>query len=483
MPSNVGGLGAHRHVDPDLLRPLPHGVGHHPVETHHLPYHGATMSDTAEGGPAVRPPEHPGLLRAIGRADLTAAIVNGVIGSAIFGLPATLAGLTGVWSPVACLLGGLGVLAIVLCFAEVATRFRDPGGPYLYAREAFGKFAGFEVGWLTFWTRVLSAAANLNVFVIYLATLLPAVGSGRERALAMVAVVGIITALNVVGVRQATWAVDLFTLAKLAPLGVLILLGIGHIRPEVLASQTVARPDWTQAILLLVFAYGGFEAPLIPASEARNPERDTGFALLAGLGLIAIIYMLVQLVLVGVVPEASQAKAPIAAVFSVLLGPAGAALAGVAALLSVWGYTTGAVLQSPRVLFSMAERGELPGVLARVSPRFRTPDVSILVFALVSLGLGLAGSFASNATFAAIVRLVYYGLTCGALLVFRRRRGPAPGFRLPFAPVIAPAAILFCLWLLTTRTFEQTWVLAALMVAGLPFFWLTPRRPVPAPPR
>jgi APA family basic amino acid/polyamine antiporter len=441
------------------------------------------MSDAAEGALGARGPERRGLVRAIGRADLTAAIVNGVIGSAIFGLPATLAGLTGAWSPLACLLGGLGVLAIVLCFAEVASRFRDPGGPYLYAREAFGRLTGFEVGWLTFWTRVLSAAANLNVFVLYLAALVPAAGSGRERALVMVAVVGIITTLNVIGVRQATWAVDLFTLAKLAPLGLLILLGLGRIRPEVLGAQTVAHPDWTQAILLLVFAYGGFEAPLIPASEARDPQRDTGFALLAGLGLIAIIYMLVQLVLVGVVPEASQARAPVAAVFSVLLGPPGVALASIAALLSVWGYTTGAVLQSPRVLFSMAERGELPSVLARISPRFRTPDVSIVVFALVSLGLGLAGSFASNATFAAIVRLVYYGLTCAALLVLRRRRGPAPGFRLPFAAAVAPAAILFCLWLLTTRTFEQAWVLVGLMAAGLPFFWLALRRPVSAPPR
>jgi APA family basic amino acid/polyamine antiporter len=441
------------------------------------------MSDAAEGGLAARRPDTPGLVRAIGRVDLTAAIVNGVIGSAIFGLPATLAGLTGAWSPLACLLGGLGILAIVLCFAEVASRFREPGGPYLYAREAFGPLAGFEVGWLTFWTRVLSAAANLNVFVLYLAALLPAVGSGRERALVMVVVMGIITVLNVVGVRRATWAVNLFTLAKLAPLGLLILLGIGRVRPEVLGTQTVAHPDWTQAILLLVFAYGGFEAPLIPASEARDPQRDTGFALLAGLGLVAAVYMLVQLVLVGVVPRASQARAPIAAVFSALLGPPGVALASVAALLSVWGYTTGAVLQSPRVLFSMAERGELPRVLARVSPRFRTPDVSIVVFALVSLGLGLAGSFASNATFAAIVRLVYYGLTCGALLVLRRRHRPPPGFRLPFAPVIAPVAILFCLWLLTTRTFGQAWVLVALMLAGLPFFWLAAGRAPSAPSR
>jgi APA family basic amino acid/polyamine antiporter len=417
----------------------------------------------------------PVLVRAIGRADLTAAVINGVIGSAIFGLPATLAGLTGALSPVACLLGGLGMLLIVLCFAEVASRFRDPGGPYLYAREAFSPLVGFEVGWLTYWTRVLSAAANLNVFVLYLAALLPAAGRGVGRTVVMLAVVGVITGVNVAGVRQATWAVNLFTLAKLLPLGLLVLLGLGHVRWEVLRSQGLAHPDWTHAILLLVFAYGGFEAALIPASEARDPRRDTAFALVAGLGVVAAVYMLVQLVLVGVVPRAEEAEAPIATAFSTLVGPRGAAFASVAALLSVYGYTTGAVLQSPRLLFSMAERGELPRVLARVSPRFRTPDVSIVVFALCALGLGRAGSFVSNATFAAIVRLVYYALTCAALLVLRRRRFAPAGFVLPAATLVAPAAILFCLWLLTTRTFEQAWILVALIAAGLPFFWLTPR--------
>ena len=417
----------------------------------------------------------PTLVRAIGRWDLTAAVVNGIVGSAIFGLPATLAALTGRWSPVAALAAGLGILAIVLCFAEVGSRFRDAGGPYLYTREAFGPWVGFEIGWLIFWTRVLSAAANLNVFALYLGELLPAAREGAGRLVAMAVLWSAVAALNVVGVRQATWAVDLFTVAKLLPLGLVVAIGLGRVSTATLATQAVGQPDWTQAILLLVFAYGGFETALLPAGEARDPKRDTAFALFVALALVAGIYCLVQLVVVGVVPHAAGERAPIAAVLRALLGPFGATLGSLAAMVSIYGWSTGTLLQSPRVLFAMAERGELPGVLARVHPRFRTPDVAVVLFAAAALGFAAFGSFASNATFAAIVRLVYYALTAAALVVLRRRGGEPPGFRLPLAGLIVPLAVGFCLALLATRTFEQAWILALLLLAGVPLRWAAVR--------
>jgi amino acid transporter len=335
---------------------------------------------------------------------------------------------------------------------------------------------GFEVGWLTFWTRVLSGAANLNVFVLYFAALVPLAGTTGGRAATMLLVGAVVTVINVIGVRQATWTVNLFTVAKLLPLFLLIGLGLPHVRQEVLQTQTAAAPDWTQAVLLLVFAYGGFEAALIPAGEARDPRRDTGFALLTALAVIATVYMLVQLVVVGVVPQAAQAKAPIAAAFGVLLGPAGVIFASVAAMLSVYGWTMGNVLASPRVLYSMAERGALPGFLARVHPRFQTPHVAIVVYVVCVLALALGGTFAGNAVLAAIVRLVYYALTCLALPIFRSRKMEPPGFHLAGAVVVAPVALVFCGYLLYTRTFTQAWVLLALIVAGLPLFWFASRK-------
>jgi len=409
--------------------------------------------------------DRPRLVRAIGRWDYAALVINGVIGSGIFGLPAVLAGLTGAWSPVAYVLAGIGMLTVVLCHAEVASRFAEPGGPYLYAREAFGTFVGVQAGWLSFCIRVTSMGANLNVFADYLAQILPAAGQGQGRILALLVVTALVTWLNVIGVRTGARTVDLFVIAKIVPLLFLVILALPRFSSAVLATQHVPTRDWTQAILLLVFAYGGFEAALIPAGEVKDPRRDSAFALLVGMGVVAALYMLVQLAVVGVLPNAARSPAPVAATFGVLLGAAGVTLGSLAAMISTYGWTLGSTLNSPRILYSMADRGELPAVFARVQARFRTPHVAIVAYALAGLGFAAYGNFAANATLAAIVRLVTYALAAGSLLVFRRTAAP-PGFRLPMAGVVAPAAIAFCVWLLSTRTFTQAWILVAMVAVG-----------------
>jgi amino acid transporter len=417
------------------------------------------------------------LVRAIGRWDFTALVVNGVIGSSIFGMPGVLAALTGAWSPLAMLLAALGILPIVLCHAEVASRFREAGGAYLYAREAFGGFVGFQAGWLSFWIRATSMGANLNVFVNYLAELLPAAGTRAGRALTMILVTALVTVINVRGVRQSARVVDLFVVAKLAPLVALVLLGAWFVRADVFAAQPVAAPDWTQAILLLVFAYGGFEAALIPAGEVRDPRRDAAFSLLVALGVVASVYMLVQVAVVGLVPNAGQAPAAVAAAYGVLLGGAGVVVAGIGAMISTYGWTLGSTLTSPRILYSMAERADLPGWMGHVHAKFRTPDVAIVAYAAAGLAFALSGGFAANATLSAIVRLVTYGLVCASLLALRRKPAvEAPAFRLPAGAVFAALGLAFCTWLISTRTFNQAWILLALMGLGAVLWWTAGRR-------
>jgi amino acid transporter len=416
------------------------------------------------------------LVRAIGRWDFTALVVNGVLGSSIYGLPAVLTGLTGAWSPMVVLLAGLGILPILLCHAEVASRFRDAGGPYLYVREAFGGWLGFQAGWLTFWIRVISMGAALNVFVNYFAELAPLVGRPWGRAVTMIVVTALVTAVNLRGVRQSARTVDLFVLAKLAPLLGLVLLGMWRVRADVFASQAVAKPDWTQAFLLLVFAYGGFEAALIPAGEVRDPRRDAAFSLLVALAVVTGVYMLVQTTVVGLVPQAAGAKAPLAAACGVLLGAPGLTVAGLAAMVSTYGWTLGSTLNSPRLLYSMAERGDLPALAGHVHPRFQTPDVAILAYAGAGLAFGLSGGFAANATLGAIVRLVTYGLVCAALIALRRRpEVEPPAFRLPAGGLVAALGLGFCAWLISTRTFAQAWVLAAMIALGLLLWWASRR--------
>lgn len=420
--------------------------------------------------------ETPRPVRAITRFDFTLAVVNGVIGSAIFGMPAQIAALTGASSPWAHVIAALAVLSIVLCFAEVASRFEDSGGAYLYSREAFGEHVGFQAGWLTLWTRFLSAGANLNVFVNYLAQVAPAVGAGAGRTGVIVTVLAIITFINLIGVKQGSWAIDVFTAAKLLPLFGLVIIGFPLVSAETIATQAVAEPKWTDAVLLLVFAFGGFESPLMSQGEAKDSKRDSAFALLVALAIIATLYVTVQIVAIGVVPHLANESAPIAAVFAKLLGPWGVWFASLAAMISVWGWATGNTLQTPRLMYSMSERGDLPKALATIHPKFRTPWIAILVFATGAGVLATFGSFEWNAVLSAIVRLLIYGSVVVSLFVFRRRaESPAPMFRLRAAPFFAAVALSFCGYMLATRPFGQAWIIVAAMAAGH-LLWLATRR-------
>ena len=283
----------------------------------------------------------PTLIRAIGRWALTAAVVNSVIGSGVFGLPSTLAGFAGAWSPLTVLIAGVGIFAIVLCFAEVGSRFDEPGGPYLYTREAFGPAFGFQIGWLHIWTRLLSGAAVLNVLSGYLTPLIPWAGTPTGRASVMIFAMTLVTVINVIGVRQASWTINAFTVAKLLPLVLVIVLGLMQFERSVLETQTVAEPKWTEAVLILVFGYGGFESGIVAGSESKNPKRDTAFALITAMLAITVIYCLIQLAVVGVLPNAAASKAPIAEALRVLLGPVGLTLGSIAVIISVYGWLTG----------------------------------------------------------------------------------------------------------------------------------------------
>jgi amino acid transporter len=409
----------------------------------------------------------PSLVRGIGRWDLTAAVINSVIGSAIFGLPSAIAAYTGEWSPFVVLVAAAAIFPIVLCFAEVGSRFDTAGGSYMYAREAFGPAVGFQVGWLLLWSRLFSGGAVLNVLVTYLAPLVPWVGTPVGRATTMVAAVAIVTAINVRGVRQAAWAVNGFAVAKLVPLVLVVVLGLVHLRGDVLRSQAIPTPNFTEALLLLVFAYGGFEAAVIVGSETRRPRVDTAFALVAAMLAITAIYALVQLAVVGVLPDAGASKAPLSDALRVTLGGAGTVIAGVAAVLSAYGWLTAFALLMPRVLYSMAERGELPAAFGRVHPTFRTPHVAVLLNSAVALGLGLYGTFTTTATLSAIGRLVVFGVTCASLIAFRRRDGRSPGFVAPGGTALAAFGIVFTLWLLATRSLAQAWIVGGVVLLGV----------------
>ena len=277
----------------------------------------------------MSPHEPTHLVRAIGRWGLAALVINSIIGSGIFGLPAIVAADLGRQSPFAYLVAAVGVGMIMGCFAEVASQFRQAGGPYLYTRVAFGRLLALEVAWLHWLSRLTAAAAAINLFSTYLGYFWPSAQRPLERSLLAAAILVVITGVNLLGVKVGAHLSSAFTIAKLAPLLLFAVAGLvyGFAHPAVtLANPHVATAtDWFNASLVLLFAYGGFEGALVPMSEARDPQRDVPFAMLVAFLSVTLIYVLVQIVVIRVLPDPAQTDRPLAMAAEVFLGPAGAA--------------------------------------------------------------------------------------------------------------------------------------------------------------
>ncbi len=420
------------------------------------------------------PPPAP-LHRTIGRLALTGLVLNAVIGSSVFGLPSTIGGRLGSASPWAWLLAALGMALVVACFAEVASRFEGAGGPYLYARTAFGRLAGIEMAWLSYLVRLTAAATNANLLIIYLAEFVPGVEGRLAGSLVLAAVLLPLAIANYRGVGAGLGVSSAFTVAKLLPLTLFVVLGLALLPLEPVVRPPVPAPgagDWLEVILLLVFAYGGFEAALMPLGEARDPRRDAPVALFAALGLCALFYTAVQLVVILALPDPGVASRPLAAAAQVFLGRGGAGLLAAGALVSVYGYLAGAMLNVPRLTYAMAEQGDLPHRLGEVHPRFRTPHRSVVLFAVLVWALASAGSFLENLSLSAVSRLLGYGAICVALVVLRRQeaRGEAalgaPRFRVAAGPLVAVLGLLFTAILALRMNGRELGVLLVTMLLG-----------------
>jgi amino acid transporter len=432
--------------------------------------------------PASTAPGHE-LVRAIGRWSLVALVVNSIIGSGVFGLPSAVAGIIGNYSPYAVLAAGAGMSVIIGCFAEVASRFQQAGGPYLYARVAFGRLMGIQTAWMLWLGQVAAPAANANLFVIYLGEFFPHAKDPVPRALILTALVGLLTLINIRGVRAGARVSNVFTAAKLVPLFAVIVLGLFvlHQHHWAIATPPIASPgtsQWLKAMLLLVFAYGGFETALAPMSEAKNPRRDAPFALFTALLLCTVLYALIQWVVVGVLPNAALSQRPLADVARIAVGPVGAALVAIGALISFYGYLSAKILAMPRVPFALAEQGDLSKAFAAVHRRFHTPHVSILVFAVLVWGLALLGDFKWNVTLSAVARLLYYAVGCAALPILRRKQpeGASAMFHLPAGNFFAALGVILCVILVTRVDFGQSLILVATIVLAFVNWAVVARR-------
>ena len=416
----------------------------------------------------------------MGRWTLVALVINSIIGSGIFGLPSLVWKQVGNAAPWAYLLAGAGIGIIMACFAEVASRFTEAGGPYLYARAAFGPFLGIAVGWILWLVRISACAAGANLFVIYLTEFWPGTRQPVARALVLTILLGVLTAINYRGVESGARMSNVFTVAKLVPLGLLAVAGSAFMLlrggPAAAASTPHATAgNWVQAVLLLVFAYGGFEAAMIPLAEAKDPRADAPFALLVSLAVCVALFTLLQIVVQATLVNPGQADRPLADAARQIMGRAGASFVSLGALVSLYGYLSANLLHTPRLTFALAERDDFPPIFRAVHRRFRTPYVSIAVFGALVWVMAVAGNFRWNVLLSAVARMFAYGVVCTAMLVLRRKQPREALFRLRAGAWFGVLGILFALVLVSRMGRYELAIIAGTMVIAL-LNWLWARR-------
>src|SRR5438105_5432461 len=332
-------------------------------------------------------PQTEKLVRAVGFWGLVAMCINAVVGSGVFLLPTESYKLLGPFSLWAPLLFAIPVFILVLCFAEAASHFSEPGGAYLYARTAFGDFIGFETGWMNWLARVTSLASLTNGFVVSLARLFPSLAQGAARVTVIFGSIFILTVIHFVGVRYGAASIYVFTWGKLLPLIAFIVVAlIAFPNNPIPASLQIPGKgtDWSAAALFMLFAYAGFENLGVPAGEYRNPRKDLPVALLLGTLAIALLYVLAQLGAMAALPDLSKTHTPIADAAAALIGPIGAIVVTLGALLSMAGTNSGTVLEGSRMVYALSLGRPRLRVVSYVHPRFRTPSVAIVIHVAVA---------------------------------------------------------------------------------------------------
>lgn len=428
----------------------------------------------------------PSLVKAIGRWSLAALVLNTIIGTGVFVLPGTLGGQLGWASMYAWLIAAVLTGTMIFSFAEVASRFTRAGGAYIYGTAAFGPFVGIQFAWMGYFVRCITAAVQANAFTTYLVELWPA-ASGRGAQVAVTAAfIGLQALVNIRSVGSGARVSNVLAIVKLLPLIVFGTLGIAWLMMgkavEPAVGTGASLGGWLSAMVLLMFAYGGFESALIPMAEAKDARRDAPFALITGLALVTVVYLAAQLTVLVTLTEPAANNRPLAASARVMFGSGGAVLITVVALISVYGWLASNMLNVPRLTMAMAEEGALPKFFAKVHPTFRTPYVSILIFAAISLALALQADLLRNLSLSAVSRLILYGGVCLALPVFRwkEQRGALPAgvepalFRVTGGPVFAAVGVALSL-LLATRMSGTDAIKMAVVLGFATVHWLVIR--------
>jgi basic amino acid/polyamine antiporter, APA family len=431
------------------------------------------------------PAREAGLIRALGVWGLAASVVNITIGGGIFRAPGAteVTGRLGGAAPIAYVVCAIAMAFVVWCFAEAGSRVALTGGPYAYVERAFGGFAGFIVGWLLWITGTVATAAVATIFADNLQRMVPALQPYPWRAVILAGIFAIVTTINVLGVQFGARLNMASTIAKLLPLAILIALSVGHIEPGHLRwSAMPAGEDVLRSSVFLIFVFAGIESALVPSGEVRDPARTVPRAVFLALGIVTLVYLLVQMSAQGVLgPSLAGRGAPLVDTADRVMGPAGALMLGVAVILSTFGYLSGMILAIPRALFAFARDGVLPSALQAVHPRYHTPWLAIVVQSVLALALALSSGFEPLVILANVSVLgVYLGCAAAAWQLRRagvRDTGAATIRPIPGSALAAPLAAVVIVLLLTSITGRE-WLVSGIVTAvGVLIYWFSRLRP------
>ncbi len=418
------------------------------------------------------------LRREIGKIGVATIAMNGVIGSGIFALPAVAIMQAGYFSPWVFVLCGILILSVALSLARTAGFFEITGGPVAYTTHAFGRFVGFQTGLLIYVSRVAAIAASANLIVSYAAALWVPLASGVPRVAFIVGYISLATILNAIGVRAGMAAVYVISVLKLAPLLLLMLVGLPAVEWGQVAGATMPETgSLGQTMLVLMYAFIGFEFSLIAAGETRNARAEIPKALVGTVIAISFCYALIQLVVISVGPDLGQSDAPLVEVARRLMGPAGALILGLGVVFSVGGGSLTSLLTAPRLTFALSRDGSLPAWLGKVNERSRVPVNSILFCGLFSIGLAVSQGFVWLVTLSTFVRLLTYALCIASLPKIEKTIPTEEGqFSLPGGLAIPAIGFLLTIWLITHSTAENFLIAGLIIAVGSFVFWLCTRR-------
>ena len=404
----------------------------------------------------------PQLRRDIGVVGSGLLTFNGIVGAGIFALPGTLAADFGAFSPWLFPLFGLSIMLVAIPFARLASLVNISGGPVVYVAP-FGRLASFQVGWLYYLARLTSFAANVTVLATYAGALWAPLASTFGRTAVIVAVIGFVTWINVVGVRRAIRALDVATAFKVLPLLGLVIWALAvHAPPPPTALPPIGELE--AVALITLYAFIGFENSTVPAGETKQPERTIPRALIATVAATVLFYFLIQLAYVAVMPADARPTAPIADMAGLLFGPVGIVVLSLTAIVSVFANNLGSITSTPRVTFALAEDRMLPGWFARVSSRWHTPANSVLFYGLAGVALALSGTFLWLAIVSTLARLIVYAASLSALPATSRAAGRPLGLGMIAA---MSGGLIVCVWAGSQAKAEAWITLGVLFAVGV----------------